>query len=284
MALPLLVIHLLLFLLVQNWLLFLGSRLGKFFLVQSMLLDACGSSLSTLSGLLLALLSSFGFNFSLLLGSYALDCGNTLLSFSFDSEFGILLSFESGSFLSLLVTLLLLFLFLEHMFELLDGASVLLGKLLEFGPLLFLLLLLLSFLVFLILTHQLSHKLVGPFASIIKKSHAFLNDLLCGCVLKLLADGQSSVTLGVAGKDLNFGVLDDVLERFLVGAVFGSQVDDRVVGAIFAHKLVCIFAKECFNHINVRVRTDNGQLQRCQVVHFRLEEASLGSKSVSGLD
>ena len=132
MALPLLVIHLLLFLLVQNWLLFLGSRLGKFFLVQSMLLDACGSSLSTLSGLLLALLSSFGFNFSLLLGSYALDCGNTLLSFSFDSEFGILLSFESGSFLSLLVTLLLLFLFLEHMFELLDGTSVLLGKLLEF--------------------------------------------------------------------------------------------------------------------------------------------------------
>jgi len=249
-----------------------------------MLFGACSSSLSTLSSLLLAFFNSLSFNLSLLLGSCALDCGNTLLSFSLDSKLGILLSFESGGFLSLLITLLLLFLFLEHMFELLDGTSVLLCKLLEFGSLLLLLLLLLSLLIFLILTHQLSHELIGPFAGIIKKSHAVLNDFLGSCVFKLLADGQSGVTLRVASKDLNFGVLDDVLEHLLVGAVLGSQVHDGVVGAFFAHKLVCIFAKEYFNHINVRVRTNNGQLQRCQVVHFRLEGASLGCNPVSSLD
>jgi len=195
LALSLLVLHLLLFLLVQNGWLFLRSRLGKFFLVQSVLLNASGSSLSTLSGLLLAFFSPFSFNLSLLFGSCALDCGNTLLPFSFDSKLGILLSLESGSFLSLLVTLLLLFLLFKDMLKLLDGASVLLSKLLEFGSLLLLLLLLLSFLIFLILAHQLSHKLIGPFACIIKKSHALFNDFLGSCVFKLLADGQSGVTL-----------------------------------------------------------------------------------------
>ena len=121
-----------------------------------------------LCGFQFKLFSLFCFIQSKLLCPCTIDRSYTLLSFFLTSELSFLLSLEGGNLFCLLISFLLLFFVLEHLIKLLYGTSVLVSKLLKFGSLFFLLLFLLSFLIFLILTRELSHKLVSIFIGIIE--------------------------------------------------------------------------------------------------------------------
>ncbi len=66
--------------------------------------------------------------------------------------------------------------------------------------------------------------------------------------------------------------------------MLSCQVDNGIIGLGFFDKLVGIFAKERLDCFNTNFGTDNGQLQRCQIVELSLEGTTLGCKSVSCLN
>ena len=111
-----------------------------------------------------------------------------------------------------------------------------------------------------------------------------LNQLSSYSVLLLVAYSQGSVAIFVASENINLSVLDDILEGVRICAVLGCQVDNGIIGLRFFDKLVGIFAKESLDRFNSNFGTDNGQLQRCQIVELRLEGTTLGCKSVCCLN
>ncbi len=111
-----------------------------------------------------------------------------------------------------------------------------------------------------------------------------LDQLSSDSVFLLVADSQSCVTIFVASENINFSVLDDVLEGFSICAMLSCQMDNGIIGLRFFDKLVGIFAKEGLNRFNTDFGTDNGQLQRCQIMELRFEGTTLGQISVSCLN
>ncbi len=111
-----------------------------------------------------------------------------------------------------------------------------------------------------------------------------LDQLSSDSVFLLVADSQSCVAIFVASENINLSVLDDVLEGFSICAMLSCQMNNGIVRLGFFDKLVGIFAKERLNRFNTNLGTDNGQLQRCQIVELSLEGTSLGCKSVSCLN
>lgn len=159
-----------------------------------------------------------------------------------------------------LLLLLLLFLFLEHLFKLLNGATVLISELLQLGSVLLFLLSLAGALVFVLFTHQLIQKLVSLFRSVIVDLLALFDDFRALSVAHRLADCQWGVASVVALKDVSLRVLDYVLEHLVVACVLRDQVHDVRAGACLLDEVVRFSAEQDSDDLDVGVRRDHGEL------------------------
>ena len=129
--------------------LFLLSLLGVTLLLNilAVLLRSSGGALGLLNSESLALLLLLLANYGLLFLALSFDRSDTLLPLSLNGKLSLAVSLDGCELFRFLLLLFLLLLFLEYGFELFDGASVLLGNLLELGAVLLLLLALLCALV-----------------------------------------------------------------------------------------------------------------------------------------
>mmetsp|Transcript_1659 Transcript_1659/g.2302 ORF Transcript_1659/g.2302 Transcript_1659/m.2302 type:complete len:345 (+) Transcript_1659:1872-2906(+) len=148
---------------------------------------------------------------------------------------------------------------------------------------LLLLSLLARFFVFLILAHQLGHELVSFLCGVVPQVLAVLEDLNRSLVLQSLHDGEGSVTRLVALKNINFGVLDDVFEHFVVRAESGGQVQNIIASACFFDHVVCLLAEEDLDDAQVGLRAHKRKLERSVLIHLSPVWASFALLSVGTL-
>ena len=129
--------------------LFLLSLLGVTLLLNilAVLLRSSGGALGLLNSESLTLLLLLLPNDGLLFLALSFNCSDSLLPLSLNGKLSLAVSLDGCELFRFLLLLFLLLLFLEYSFELFNGASVLLGDLLELGSVLLLLLALLCALV-----------------------------------------------------------------------------------------------------------------------------------------
>ena len=115
--------------------------------ILAVLLRSGGGALGLLNSESLALLLLLLPNDGLLFLALSFNCSDSLLPLSLNGKLSLAVSLDGCELFRFLLLLFLLLLFFEYSFELFDGASVLLGDLLELGAVLLLLLALLCALV-----------------------------------------------------------------------------------------------------------------------------------------
>ena len=193
------------------------------------------------------------------------------------------LSFESCDLPLFLFADPIFLLLLKDFLELLNCAVVLVSELLELGVLLLLLFALAGAIILFLLAKDLVHEILCRLARVVEQLLAILDDLGCRVVLEVAADGQGSVTIGIALEEIDLGVLDNVLKYIFVSGVLCSQVHNSIIGHWFAHMMIHIFCEELLDALDVGIRPDEAKHQWSEILHLRLEGAALGAATIAGL-